>query len=228
MTKAIAIALTGILLAGACRIGADTMADEGVPDSADSAFHEAACADYEPSTDPWRMSNLYDCDTRTIYVSYHLWTGMPWDGSKDGSCMHAADTEFAVNGTSLTRIEGPIEWHNPVADVTESVWIRTKVDGSKTQYFTCHDNGIGRVYDRRVNRQDRHWATGRCKFPAGDGWRFGERRSCDATSIEITDIGISESGHLTHLTFKWWSGSTLDHIYRYEPDYGMANSWAVD
>ena len=161
----------------------------------------------------------------TIYVPYHLWTGMPWDGSKDDSCVHDANAEFRVNGTSLTRIKGPVEWHNPVSDTTEAVWVRTKADGSKTQYFTCHDIGVGRVLDQRVGRHPRHWATGRCKFPAGRGWKFGERRDCERTSIEITEIGTDDSGYLTHLTFKWWTGDTLDHIYRYEPEYGMTHAW---
>ena len=29
----------------------------------------------------------------------------------------------------------------------------------------------------------------------------------------------------TYLTFEWWTGSTLDHVYRYKPEYGMTNAW---
>ena len=100
--------------------------------------------------------------------------------------MHEADNEFRVNGSSVTRIRGPEEWHNPRSGKEETVWVRAKADGSKTQYFTCHENGIGRVYD---SRGPRHYVSGRC------------------------------------LIFKWWTESTLDHIYRYVPEYGMTHAW---
>ena len=192
-----------------------------------SAFHDRACASYPSRSNPWHISNLYDCSTRTLYVPYHLWTGAEWDGSQTpaASCMHAAATEFNVNGTSVTRINGPVQWTNQVTGTVESIWVRTKADGSKIQHFTCHGKGIGRVYDSRIGRAHRHWAPGRCKFPAGNGWQVGKRRSCNSTSIEITEIEIDEDGAMVHLTFKWWAGQNLDHIYRYVPNYGMANAW---
>ncbi len=30
---------------------------------------------------------------------------------------------------------------------------------------------------------------------------------------------------MMHLVFKWWAGDTLDHVYRYAPNYGMTNAW---
>ena len=210
--------LCAYLLACAQSVAPETGATDGT-------LSESACSNHEASTDPWHITNLYDCHTMTVYVPYHLWTGMAWDGTKEGSCMHNADTEFRVNGTSLTHNKGPIEWRIPVTDTTEAVWVRSKADGSKTQYFTCHDKGVGRVFDQRVGRDDRHWATGRCKFPAGHGWKLRERRDCGRTAIEITEIGTNDDGSLTHLTFKWWTGDTLDHIYRYEPEYGMTHAW---
>ena len=82
----------------------------------ETAFHDRACAGYPASSNPWHISNLYDCGTRALYVPYHLWTGAEWDGSRDtaASCMHAAATEFNVNGTSVTRINGPVQWTNQV------------------------------------------------------------------------------------------------------------------
>ncbi len=192
---------------------------------AGAALREAACSGGEASADPWHVTNLYDCEADTLYVPYHLWTGMPWDGSKSGACMHEADTEFRVNGGSRTRITGPVSWRNPATGTTAAVWVRAKADGSKVQHFTCHAAGIGRVLDRRAGRADRHWATGRCKFPAGYGWKLGERRECDGTAIEITEVGLDSDGTLAHLTFKWWTGSTLDHVYRYEPERGMTRAW---
>ena len=93
-----------------------------------SSFHERACASYPASTSPWHIANLYDCETRVLYVPYHLWTGAEWDGSHTSadSCMHEAQTEFRVNGTSLTRINGPVQWPNPVTNADEKVWARTE------------------------------------------------------------------------------------------------------
>ena len=136
--------------------------------------------------------------------------------------MHEADNEFRVNGSSVTRIRGPEEWHNPRSGKEETVWVRAKADGSKTQYFTCHENGIGRVYD---SRGPRHYVSGRCKFPAGHEWQIGKRQECGSTAIEITYVGLDEKGHVEDLIFKWWTGATLDHIYRYVPEYGMTHAW---
>lgn len=68
--------------------------------------------------------------------------------------MHEADIEFRVNGTSLTRITGPVSWHDQATGTTEAAGVRAKADGSKVQHFTCHADGIGRVLDRRDGRDD--------------------------------------------------------------------------
>ena len=80
----------------------------------------------------------------------------------------------------------------------------------------------GRVYD---SRGPIYWTPGRCKFPAGPGWKIAERRHCQDTSIEITGVSIDENGDLVELLFKWWFDSTLDHIYRYAPNIGMTHAW---
>ena len=189
-------------------------------------FHEKACAEYPSSNSPWHIANLYDCATRALYIPYQLWTGALWDGRNDGPCMHQVRSNFTVNNSSRTSIRGPKSWLNPKTGEEEEVWVRAKQNGSKVQYFTCHDKGIGRVYD---NRNNRSWETGRCKFPAGFGWALGERRQCASTAIEITKIKLNKTGHLRYLDFKWWyrssSGWKLDHIYRYNPEYGIRNAW---
>ena len=189
-------------------------------------FHEKACVEYPSSSSPWHIANLYDCATRALYIPYQLWTGADWNGRKDGPCMHEAQTSFTVNSTSRTSIRGPKTWLNPNTGEEVEVWVRAKQRGSKVQYFTCHDKGIGRVYDNRYNRS---WETGRCKFPAGFGWAVGERRQCESTAIEITKIRLNRKGQLRYLDFKWWYSSSsdwkLDHIYRYKPEYGMLNAW---
>ena len=191
-------------------------------DIAAGGFHKLACASYPSSSSPWHVNNLYDCRTRELFVPYQLWTGAKWDGRKDGPCMHKADNTFSVNDRSLTRISGPKKWRNPKTDKEEMVWVREKVQGWKEQYFICHEKGVGRLYD---SRRPRYYRNGRCKFPAGNGWKVGVRRDCRSTSIEITHVGLDETGHLKDLKFKYWSRSRLDHIYRYVPNLGMTNAW---
>jgi hypothetical protein len=187
-----------------------------------TAIHSIACSEPRKSDNKWNIQELYSCDARELFIPYQLWTGASWSGDKDASCMHPSDSLFYVNGVSATTISGPERWQNPLSGETESYWSRKKVNGSKTQFFTCHKLGIGRVYD---SRGPRHYRSGRCKFPAGYGWKIGNRRHCRDTSIEIIAITLDGENNLESLTFKWWYGITLDHIYRYAPNKGMVNAW---
>ena len=186
------------------------------------SLHDAACTQAAKSSSPWNIKNLYSCEERSLFIPYQLWTGGDWDGNRDAPCMHPARSLFYVNGSSSTTIRGPKRWGNPSSGEAHIVWERVKTDGSKTQRFVCHGMGIGRVYD---SRGPRYYSAGRCKFPAGYGWRMSERRHCRDTSIEITSVSLDDSNNLRSLTFKWWYGSTLDHIYRYKPNTGMVNAW---
>lgn len=192
--------------------------DETTADS----FYKLACAGYPPSSSPWHVGNLYDCKTRKMFVPYQLWTGAEWDGRKDGPCMHKADTTFDVEGGGLTRIWGPKKWSNIESGEDELVWVREKITRYKVQYFTCHQDGIGRVYD---SRYPKYWYPGRCKFPAGREWKIRSRKDCEGTALEITHVGLDAKGHLEEIEFKYWSRDRLDHIYRYVPKQGMTNAW---
>lgn len=188
---------------------------------------KAACGNGKAKGSPWHISNLYNCENNSFFVPYQLWTGAKWDGDKESACMHAADSAFTVNNVSKTTIRGPIQWKNPRSGKTIAIWVREKVSGPKTQYFACHENGIGRVYD---NRWEEYYTVGRCKFPAGYDWKIGNRRDCMQTSVEITDVDLNSDGQLYSIKFKWWymdrSGEWhLDHIYRYEREIGMTNAW---
>ena len=105
-------------------------------------LHAKACSQAIRSPSPWSIANLYDCQTRTLYIPYQLWTGAEWDGSRNTSCMHRADSLFNVNNGSLTTIKGPEKWKNPKTGSEEIIWIRDKVNFSKTQYFVCHETSI--------------------------------------------------------------------------------------
>lgn len=188
------------------------------------ALHELACSQLRSTDSPWSIGNLYDCENRSMFVPYQLWTGARWDGDKDADCMHPASTTFFVNGTSGTRITGPKEWNG------RNVWAREKSSGRKLQYFECHDRGIGRVYEIRGGKKRVFRETGRCKFPAGYGWRLSERRDCTRTAIEVDKMEFTGNGLLRALEFKWWYVArdgryVLDHRYRYLPNRSMTRAW---
>ena len=185
-------------------------------------LHQLACTTQIDNSGPWGITNLYDCETQTLFIPYQLWTGSSWQGNKQADCMHLTGSFFVVDGESETTIKGPEDWLNPTTGLNQQIWIRDKVDGSKTQYFGCHEKGIGRVYDSRGTR---YYKPGRCKFPAGFGWKIGKRRYCKQTSISISELKFDQNYRLEHIIFKWWYGNTLDHIYRYKPDYGMTDAW---
>ncbi len=182
----------------------------------------------EREKSPWHISNLYDCQKKELFIPYQLWSGAKWDGNKNTSCMHGADTAFYVNGTSGTTIKGPKKWVNPKTQEVIEVWFREKMNGSKQQYFTCNKKGIGRVFDSRNG--GRYYQQGRCKFPAGYGWEIGKQRKCLDTAIEVTKLELDSENNLSGLEFKWWyknsNGSYIhDHTYRYEPNVGSVNAW---
>ena len=206
-------------------IAACVSTDAAVIRAEDStAIHDIACLEPRKSDSKWNIQELYSCDAQELFIPYQLWTGARWSGDKNAPCMHPSDSLFYVNGVSATTIFGPEMWQNPVSGETESYWSRKKVNGSKTQFFTCHKLGIGRVYD---SRGPRHYRSGRCKFPAGYGWEIGYRRECRDTSIEIIAVTLDRENNLESLTFKWWYGTTLDHTYRYAPNRGMLNAWQM-
>jgi len=190
-------------------------------------LRRAACGDGKAGESAWHISNLYNCDNDSLFVPYQLWTGVAWDGDKESACMHAADTVFTVNNASRTTIRGPVQWKNPQSGKTIEIWVRAKVYTSKTQYFACHEDGIGRVYD---SRWEGYYAVGRCKFPAGYDWKIGKREDCMHTSVQITDVALDSDGQLESIMFKWWyqkrSGEwVFDHMYRYQREVGMTNAW---
>ena len=171
----------------------------------------------QDSNSPWNITNLYNPEDDSIFIPYQLWTGMNWDGNKGASCMHKAASFFSVNGSSDTTITGPHDWQG------NKVWRREKTDGSKQQYFVCNSMGIGRVFDSRY--PSRAYSSGRCKFPAGYGWKIGIERDCNRTSIRITKMEFNSNHDLSAIEFEWRTRGYHDHTYRYEVGFGMRNAW---
>ena len=177
-----------------------------------SHLHAMACDEPAKSDSPWNIKNLYDCSTSTLYIPYQLWSGAKWDGAKGGPCMHAANS----------AIVGPVAWRDPESGAMEKVWSRANGDGSKAQYFACHEMGIGQVYD---SREARSFAKGECDFPAGFGWALSVKRACVDTSIEITAIALNRRNELESIEFDTWAGAVPDHLYRYAANIGLTDAW---
>ncbi len=69
-------------------------ADQGSVKPRPLTNYEAACVEPATSTSPWNIKNLYDCENRSLFIPYQLWTGADWDGAKDAPCMHTANSLF--------------------------------------------------------------------------------------------------------------------------------------
>ena len=197
--------------------------------------YNAACLDNEDvEVLPWHISNLLDCTNNTFYIPYELWSGASFDGQKRNvnNCMNDVDTTFVSSQTAQTstNIKRVDEWRSPVFDHIFPIWERKKSDESKIQYFTCHQNGIGRVYDKRINKEDAYYSGTGVKFPAGNGWKIntlrsffdkkdsmGARRTRE-TSIKIIDVEFNALNELISLQYAWWFDDTLDYIYTYQPN----------
>lgn len=183
----------------------------------------------------WSKQNVYDPETDTYYIPYHLWTGAYWDGNKNENViLQSADTVFLVNGVSETRINGPETWRHPYLDKEFKVYRSTKSNRDKVQLFVFHENGIGRVYDHRPTRSyDRYYDGKEVKFPAGWGWKIGVpqtfsftiwdngKKKSMMTTIEITAIEFDHESVMTALKYNYSVNGILDHKYVYSPRKGM-------
>ncbi len=193
----------------------------------------------------WSKQNVYDPETDTYYIPYHLWTGAYWDGNKNENViLHSADTVFWVNVVSETHINGPETWRHPYLDKEFKVYRRSKSNSDKVQLFVFHENGIGRVYD---HRRSRYYDGKEVKFPAGWGWKIGVpqtfsftiwdespprgwwrkssrpgKKTSRMTTIEITAIEFDHESVMTALKYNYSVNGILDHKYVYRPRNGMA------
>ena len=81
----------------------------------------------------WSKQNVYDPETDTYYIPYHLWTGAYWDGNKNENVIpHSADTVYIwVNRGVETHIKGPEIWRHPYLDKEFKVYRRTLSDRDK-------------------------------------------------------------------------------------------------
>ena len=96
--------------------------------------------------------------------------------------------------------------------------------------LSCHDRGIGCIYEIRRGEERHFKGNGRCKFPRRVRLETADKRNCWRLAIEIDMIEFDKDRELFALEFKFWyeargGGYVLDHRYRYQPNAGMTNAW---
>ena len=79
-----ALALAWLALGSAGCVSADHESAKQRP----LTIYKAACVEPATNTSPWSINNLYDCENRSLFIPYQLWTGADWDGNKDAPCRH--------------------------------------------------------------------------------------------------------------------------------------------
>jgi hypothetical protein len=164
----------------------------------------------------------YDPATRTRFIPVELWTGAPWDGTREIRMTPAA-LQFGARGDK--SITGPITWN--------AMQVYERIDGGKRQLFALRDDqtGLGRVFDSRYPQLG---CRGEVKFPLGL-WKQGEVReyrvACARGSrplkVTIEEIDFVYDGVPHSLRFHWLfmegRGRGTDMRYVYSPLRGLVN-----
>lgn len=166
----------------------------------------------------WQRS--YDPATRTRFIPVELWTGAPWDGTREIRMAPAA-LEFGRRGDK--SIKGPTTWNG--------MQVYERVNRDKLQRFTIRDDrtGLGRVFD---SRRPQFACHGEVKFPLGD-WKQGEVREYQldcagakrSLKVTIEEIDFVHDGVPHSLRFHWLfmdgRGRGTDMRYVYSPLRGL-------
>lgn len=189
-------------------------------------LHDYGLSDEERAS--WNRANIRDDADDSYFIPVELWTGGVWSGEWTMK-MNPADLYFGSFYCKHTS--GPTQWLHPYT--LDDYPIYTRTNGSKEQYFTVNAGGVGRLFD---NRDGGRYFENEVKFPAGPGWRIGERARLPFTQwhndevsrkerqVEITRIVFDENDTLAAMTYRWFVGDTLDHEYTYMPKRGMTDT----
>jgi hypothetical protein len=202
-----------------------TIAEQKQAQLAAVKLHQTACS-ISPyiSDDPWHIANLYNCANKQLFIPYQLWTGSKWNGDKNATCMHKANTRSPLENSKEgyfggeVIINGPIKWKDDLTGEVKNVWQRTRSNTKSNKYYICHNRGIGGIHN--LNKPWVKWIRGLCNIPAGYGWQIGKKRTCIKTTLEIIDIQLDEKNHLKNITVKFWFRDKLLYRYVYERNFG--------
>ncbi len=182
------------------------------------------------NADVW--SDSFSSDSGERFIPIELFTGMPWDGSRD-----FALTKATPDDRARMKISGPEDFIRPNTGEMLRVYrrSRTQWDGREVvQLFavTSREDGLGRVYDSRYSRN----CVDAVKFPLGI-WRQGEtrdfREECEnrhrAMSVTIEEIDFSYNGVAHSLKFRWVADGGhqrgTDNTYIFSPNRGYIKSF---
>ena len=185
------------------------------------------------SADPWHFNNLYDPETKSFFIPYHLWTGAKWDGVKSTKdCMHSANNTWNYTNTKnrnkFSEVSGPVSFTNKETGKDVETWL-VKLDENSEQNYICHEKGIARVYDKRPRFNIDQYMNGReCKFPAGFGWKIGEKVDCDPVAPRVTRIEglffdanfILQNMSFVYINKEGVTTRLLEDYYEYKPELG--------
>lgn len=208
------LTLVSCILLSACGKNGSHNDDQAMVD-----FHHRVCAlpAATPDDSPWHIRHLYNCETRSLFIPYQLWSGAHWNGDKDAPCMHAVKS---INYLGRP-IEGPLEWVNPWTGETEITWLRIKNEGEpreRIQRMVCNKKAIARRHDSTKPNYV-YWAN-RCEIPAGYGWELGRQRHCMKTTIKITHLRLDDNHHFDSITYDWWIKDKFIYQYSYKARVG--------
>jgi hypothetical protein len=173
--------------------------------------------------DDWSTwQRAYDPATRTRFIPVELWTGAPWDGTREIR-MAPATLQFGARGDKSIR--GPIDWNG--------MQVYERVDRRARQLFALREDktGLGRVFDSRYPQRG---CRDEVKFPLGL-WKQGEVREyqvpCASGSrpvkVTIEEIDFVHDGVPHSLRFHWLlsdgRGRGTDMRYVYSPLKGLVD-----
>ena len=173
--------------------------------------------------DAWE--DAYSPVTGERFIPIELWTGMPWNGSRD-----LVPTKAIPNDNSRVEISGPEDYTRP--NTGEMLKVYRRVNKKKVQLYavTSRKDGLGRVYDNRYNRN----CVDEVKFPLGL-WRQGESRNyrieCEMQSrtirLTIEDIDFTYGAVAHSLKFRWvvdgGHRKNQDNSYIFSPNWGRVS-----
>ena len=141
---------------------------------------KSKCVQPDKTKSTWYIGNLYDCEDKSFFIPYQLWSGAKYDGNKSNSINHTVDSsidfQYREDKPPKTRalsIKGALPWINLQTGEHYKIYKREeyKKKYTKNEYFIFSDYGIGRIFDNKgyqyeLTKKDRYFTGKNIKAPA--------------------------------------------------------------